>query len=87
MAEKLKDKEFVLKRKTDVLDDWNGDIFEDIYEINRSDILNSNIEHIKIGIQNHNILNVDTKKPKKNKNQYILRFVLQIFFQASTHLL
>lgn len=34
---------FVLKRKTDDLDDWNGDRFEKIYEITRFDILSSDV--------------------------------------------
>lgn len=50
-------------------------------------ILNSNIEHIKIGIQNHDILNVDTKKPKKNKNQYISVIDIAKQEKISVHLI
>lgn len=39
---------FVLKRKTDELDDWAGDRFEKIYEIPRTNILTDDVRHYTV---------------------------------------
>ena len=39
----LNQENFILKRKTDEYDDWNGDRFKEVYEVLRSNILPTNI--------------------------------------------